>query len=50
LVDAGVARVYTPKDFQLAGIMDDVAELGISHRRTSRNGSRRTPGAPMESS
>jgi (2R)-ethylmalonyl-CoA mutase len=50
LVDAGVARVYTPKDFQLAGIMDDVAELGISHRRKSRNGSRRASGAPMESS
>jgi (2R)-ethylmalonyl-CoA mutase len=50
LVDAGVARVYTPKDFQLAGIMDDIAELGISHRRKSRNGSRRASGAPMESS
>jgi (2R)-ethylmalonyl-CoA mutase len=50
LVDAGVSRVYTPKDFQLAGIMDDVAELGIAFRRKGRNGSRPATGAPMESS
>ena len=29
----GVARVYTPKDFRLAAIMADIAELGIEHRR-----------------
>jgi len=33
LVDAGVTRVYTPKDFKLSEIMGDVADLGIEHRR-----------------
>jgi len=32
LLDAGVAAVYTPKDFQLARIMDDVAHLAVAHR------------------
>ena len=32
LLDAGVAAVYTPKDFQLAKIMDDVAHLAAAHR------------------
>jgi (2R)-ethylmalonyl-CoA mutase len=32
LVDAGVAAVYTPKDFQLARIMRDIAELTVKHR------------------
>ena len=27
LLDAGVARVYTPKDFELAAIMSDIADL-----------------------
>jgi (2R)-ethylmalonyl-CoA mutase len=30
----GVARVYTPKDFRLSAIMDDIAQLALSHRRT----------------
>jgi ethylmalonyl-CoA mutase len=30
---AGVARVYTPKDFRIATIVADLAELGIAHRR-----------------
>ena len=33
LVAAGVARVYTPKDFRIATIVADLAELGIAHRR-----------------
>jgi (2R)-ethylmalonyl-CoA mutase len=34
LLDLGVARVYTPKDFELARIMDDIASLvGGSRRR-----------------
>ena len=33
LVDEGVARVFTPKDYKLAGIMADIAELAIEHRR-----------------
>ena len=33
LLGAGVARVYTPKDYKLADIMDDLAELAIEHRR-----------------
>ena len=27
LLDAGVARVYTPKDFELSKIMGDIVEL-----------------------
>ncbi len=34
LVDAGVARVYTPKDFELAKIMADVVDLTESTRAT----------------
>ena len=30
---AGVARVYTPKDFRIATIVADLADLGIEHRR-----------------
>jgi (2R)-ethylmalonyl-CoA mutase len=33
LVEAGVARVYTPKDYRLAQIMGDLAGLGAEHRR-----------------
>jgi (2R)-ethylmalonyl-CoA mutase len=32
LADAGVSAVYTPKDFQMARIMRDVAELAAAHR------------------
>jgi (2R)-ethylmalonyl-CoA mutase len=32
LRDAGVAAVYTPKDFQLAKIMADIADLAAAHR------------------
>ena len=32
LADLGVARVYTPKDFQIAKIMQDIAELAVEHR------------------
>ena len=30
---AGVARVYTPKDFEMSRIMRDIAELAAEHRR-----------------
>ena len=33
LLADGVARVYTPKDYRIADIIADVAELAISHRR-----------------
>jgi (2R)-ethylmalonyl-CoA mutase len=33
LVDAGVAAVYTPKDFELSKIMREVAELAAAYRR-----------------
>ncbi|MDQ3145754.1 MAG: cobalamin B12-binding domain-containing protein, partial [Actinomycetota bacterium] len=33
LVAEGVARVYTPKDFELARIMDDIASLVANTRR-----------------
>ena len=36
LVDAGVAAVYTPKDFQLSRIMRDIAELTVKHRAGAR--------------
>jgi (2R)-ethylmalonyl-CoA mutase len=35
LRDGGVAAVYTPKDFDLARIMRDIAELAVAHRRGS---------------
>jgi ethylmalonyl-CoA mutase len=34
LLAQGVARVYTPKDFEMARIMRDVAELAVAHRAT----------------
>jgi len=32
LLAAGVARVYTPKDFELGRIVADIADLAIAHR------------------
>jgi (2R)-ethylmalonyl-CoA mutase len=29
----GVARVFTPKDYRLAGIMEEIADLALAHRR-----------------
>ncbi|MGA9277737.1 protein meaA [Ilumatobacter sp.] len=34
LASIGVARVYTPKDFEIAKIMRDIADLAVSHRVT----------------
>jgi ethylmalonyl-CoA mutase len=34
LADSGVARVYTPKDFDLSRIMVDIAEL-VANRETA---------------
>ena len=31
LLDAGVARVYTPKDFEISRIMGDIVELVAEH-------------------
>jgi (2R)-ethylmalonyl-CoA mutase len=32
LIEAGVVRVYTPKDYELTRIMEDMADLALSHR------------------
>jgi (2R)-ethylmalonyl-CoA mutase len=32
LMDAGVAAVYTPKDFELSRIMGDIVDLAMAHR------------------
>jgi ethylmalonyl-CoA mutase len=32
LIAAGVARIYTPKNFQLSKIMSDIADLAAAHR------------------
>jgi (2R)-ethylmalonyl-CoA mutase len=32
LAEIGIARVYTPKDFEIAKIMRDIAELAVTHR------------------
>jgi ethylmalonyl-CoA mutase len=32
LIAAGVARIYTPKNFQLAKIMSDIADLAVAQR------------------
>ena len=29
---AGVAAVYTPKDFELTKIMSDIVDLAVAHR------------------
>jgi (2R)-ethylmalonyl-CoA mutase len=33
LTENGVARIYTPKDYRLAQIMGDLADLALDHRR-----------------
>jgi (2R)-ethylmalonyl-CoA mutase len=33
LTAAGVAAIYTPKDFELARIMADIVDLTEAHRR-----------------
>ncbi len=38
LLARGVMRIYTPKDFQLAAIVDDLVELAAEHRRATRVG------------
>ena len=35
LLERGVAAVYTPKDFELARIMRDIATLAADHRHTT---------------
>lgn len=35
MLDAGVVRVYTPKDYELAGIMSDIADIAEARRRDS---------------
>jgi (2R)-ethylmalonyl-CoA mutase len=32
LADIGIARIYTPKDFEIAKIMRDIADLAVEHR------------------
>ncbi|HLF99890.1 MAG TPA: protein meaA [Acidimicrobiia bacterium] len=33
LTAMGIARVYTPKDFRMGDMLDEIADLAISHRR-----------------
>jgi ethylmalonyl-CoA mutase len=35
LAEIGIARVYTPKDFEIAKIMRDIAELAVAHRQST---------------
>jgi (2R)-ethylmalonyl-CoA mutase len=37
LLDAGVAAVYTPKDFELVRIMGEILDLAIEHRRAQQS-------------
>jgi (2R)-ethylmalonyl-CoA mutase len=46
---AGVARVYTPKDYRFAQIMADVATLGLEHRRNRTKHSTPGDGQPKKS-
>jgi ethylmalonyl-CoA mutase len=34
LLDAGVAAVYTPKDFELSRIMTEIFDLAVAHRQS----------------
>jgi len=43
LQDAGVARIYTPKDFQVSRIVEEMADLALQER------SNRLGRGPMES-
>ena len=38
LTAAGVAAIYTPKDFELARIMDDITQLASDHRQALTSG------------
>ncbi|HEV7603702.1 MAG TPA: cobalamin B12-binding domain-containing protein [Candidatus Limnocylindrales bacterium] len=38
LLDDGVAHVFTPKDYKLAEIMSDIADLAIERRRGQKIG------------
>ncbi len=48
LRSGGVARVYTPKDYRLAVIMGDLAELALDHRRNRTKHSTPAHRQPME--
>jgi ethylmalonyl-CoA mutase len=49
LEKAGVAGIYTPKDYRFAQIMADVADLGLEHRRKRTKHSTPARGEPMDS-
>jgi (2R)-ethylmalonyl-CoA mutase len=49
LETAGVAGIYTPKDYRFAQIMADVADLGLEHRRKRTKHSTAARGEPMDS-
>ena len=36
LRDSGVAAIYTPKDYRVADIMNDIVELATTHRMGAR--------------
>ena len=38
LIAAGVARIYTPRDYEIAAMMRDVSDLALAHRRGEWNG------------
>ncbi len=46
---AGVAGVYTPKDYRFAQIMAEVADLALEHRRNRTKHSTPARGEPMDS-
>jgi (2R)-ethylmalonyl-CoA mutase len=46
---AGVAGIYTPKDYRFAQIMTDVADLALEHRRNRTKHSTAARGEPMDS-
>jgi ethylmalonyl-CoA mutase len=46
---AGVAGVYTPKDYRFAQIMAEVADLALEHRRNRTKHSTPARGKPMDS-
>jgi len=37
----GIARVFTPKDYRLGGIMSEVADLALAHRSAQARASTR---------
>ena len=47
LLDAGVAAVYTPKDFELARIMGEIVDLAVAGRGAEAQAPRDRDGPPL---